>query len=312
MLRSMALKSLAIAASLSVLVAATSQAAEVAYRYTSVDGIKIFYREAGDPRKPTILMLHGFPSSSHEFRDVIPLLSTDFHVLAPDYPGMGYSEVPSAEKFTPTFEHLADLTENFLAGLGEEQVIVYMTDFGGPVGMRLAVKHPDWISGIVFQNAVISVDGIDPARRLRDEAISGSPTAEKRAVAESHVSLSTALLLYQHGARNPVGLNPDAWTNDAAALENLESRRIMTDLQLDIPANVAAFPTWQKYLRVHQPRTLVVWGRNDPIFLPAGAEAVKKEVPSAEIHYYDTGHFALEEDYIDIAAQIRKFFTISN
>ncbi|PCE22258.1 hypothetical protein BWP39_21525 [Paraburkholderia acidicola] len=284
------------------------QAADVSYKYSTVDGIKIFYREAGDKSKPTLLLLHGFPSSSHEFRDLIPLIEQNFHIVAPDYPGMGYSDAPPADRFAPTFDNVTAVIEKFVASLGDPHLIVYMTDFGGPVGMRLAVHHPDWISGLIFQNAIVSEAGVDPARRQRDDAISGEITPAKRALAESHVSLATALLLYQHGARNPAALNPDAWTNDAVALANPDSRRIMTDLQLDIPQNVAAFPAWQAYLRTYQPRTLVVWGKNDPIFLPAGAAAVKQLVPDASVRYYDTGHFALEEDHVDIAAQINAFF----
>jgi len=289
-----------------------AQAADVSYHYATVDGIKIFYREAGEKSKPTILLLHGFPSSSHEFRDLIPLLSSNFHVLAPDYPGMGYSEAPAADRFKPTFENVSILVEDFVRSFGNPHLILYMTDFGGPVGMRMAVRHPDWIDGLVFQNAVISEAGVDPSRRKRDAAITGEITPEKRALAESHVSLATALLLYQHGARNPAGLNPDAWTNDAVALANPDSRRIMADLQLDIPNNVASFPVWQAYLRMHQPRTLVVWGKNDPIFLPAGAEAVRQEVSDASVYYYNTGHFALEEDHVDIARQINKFFSVAH
>ncbi|MFM0125746.1 alpha/beta hydrolase [Paraburkholderia sp. RL18-101-BIB-B] len=296
-----------LAASVFTVACAGTQAADVSYHYATIDGIKIFYREAGEKSKPTLLLLHGFPSSSHEFRDLIPLLSDNFHVVAPDYPGMGYSDAPPADRFTPTFDNVTAVIEKFVVGLGDPHLVVYMTDFGGPVGMRMAVHHPDWISGLIFQNAIVSVAGVDPARRKRDEAITGEITPEKRALAQSHVSLATALLLYQHGARNPTALNPDAWTNDAVALANPDSRRIMTDLQLNIPSNVASFPVWQAYLRTHQPRTLVVWGKNDPIFLPGGAEAVKQEVPDASVHYYDTGHFALEEDHVDIARQIKQF-----
>jgi pimeloyl-ACP methyl ester carboxylesterase len=268
----------ALAASVVTLACAGTQAAEVSYHYATVDGIKVFYREAGEKSKPMLLLLHGFPSSSHEFRDLIPLLSDNFHVVAPDYPGMGYSDAPPADKFTPTFDNVTAVIEKFVVGLGDPHLIVYMTDFGGPVGMRMAVHHPDWISGLIFQNAIISVAGVDPSRRKRDEAISGEITPEKRALAESHVSLATALLLYQHGARNPAALNPDAWTNDAVALANPDSRRIMTDLQLNIPSNVASFPVWQAYLRTHQPRTLVVWGKNDPIFL-AGPKPSNRKCP---------------------------------
>jgi pimeloyl-ACP methyl ester carboxylesterase len=287
---------------------ATAQTADVSYQYADIDGIRIFYREAGDRSKPTLLLLHGFPSSSHEFRDLIPPLAEDFHIIAPDYPGMGYSDAPAADRFTPTFDNVATVIEALITRLSAQHVILYMTDFGGPVGMRIAVRHPEWISGLIFQNAVISVSGVDPARRARDEKLAGAATAEKRALAESHVSLATALLLYQHGARHPDALNPDAWTVDAASIADPERKRIMTDLQLDIPSNIASYPAWQKYLHTYQPRTLVVWGKNDPLFVPAGAEAIRKEVPDALVRYYDTGHFALEEDHADIANQIDRYF----
>lgn len=286
-----------------------SAAEPVRYKFATVDGIKIFYREAGDPKKPTILLLHGFPSSSHMFRDLIPLLSSRFHLLAPDYPGMGYSGAPAADKFTATFDSIAGVIEKFVRQVGEEKLIVYMQDFGGPVGMRLAVRHPEWIAGLIIQNTPISLDGWDPARLKDVQANAGPETPEKRAAAESRVVPATALFLYQHGARNPAGLNPDAWTNDGYALGQPENKRIMTDLQLDIPSNLDLYPTWQAYLRTHEPRTLVVWGRGDPLFAPAGAEAVKAEVPAAEIRYYDTGHFALEEDSADIARQIIRVFS---
>jgi pimeloyl-ACP methyl ester carboxylesterase len=285
-----------------------AHATEVAYKYATVDDIKIFYREAGDPGKPTILLLHGFPSSSHQFRDLIPLLADNFHVLAPDYPGMGYSEAPPAEKFTPTFDNLTKVMTDFVEKLGDRRLIVYMTDFGGPVGMRMAVSHPEWIAGLVFQNANISLDGVDPARLKRNQENAAGITPARRAEAEAHVSMATALLLYKQGTRNPVALNPDAWTNDEHALSDPEARRIMTDLQLDTPANIALFPVWQDYMRTRQPKSLVVWGTGDRFFLPAGADAIQQLVPATEVHRYDTGHFALEEDHVDIAKQINRFF----
>lgn len=286
-------------------------AAEVSYRYATVGEIKIFYREAGDPGKPTILLLHGFPSSSHQFRDLIPLLSANFHVVAPDYPGMGHSEAPPADRFTPTFDDLTKVMTEFVEKLGDRHLIVYMTDFGGPVGMRMAVSHPDWIAGLVFQNANISLDGVDPARLKRNQENAAGITPARRAEAAAHVSMATALRLYKDGTRNPDALNPDAWTNDEPALLDPESRRIMIDLQLDTPANIALFPVWQDYLRTRRPKTLVVWGKGDRFFLPAGADAIKKLVPAAEVHNYDTGHFALEEDHVDIAKQINRFFAPS-
>jgi pimeloyl-ACP methyl ester carboxylesterase len=283
-------------------------AAEVTYKFASVDGIRIFYREAGDPQKPTILLLHGFPSSSHMFRDLIPELDERFHVIAPDYPGMGNSEAPSATAFTATFDSVAGVMEKFVQTIGAPKAILYMQDFGGPIGMRLATRRPDWVRGIVIQNIPVSLDGWEPSRLAAVQASVGPQTPAKRAAAESRVVLATALFLYRHGARNPGGMNLDAWTNDAFALNNPESRRVMTDLQLDIPSNLSLYGEWQDYLRARQPKTLVVWGDGDPIFVPRGADAIKDFVPGAQIHHYNTGHFALEEEHSDIARQIIRVF----
>ncbi len=242
----------------------------VSYEFRDVDGIKIFYREAGDPRKPTILLLHGFPSSSHMFRDLIPALDERFHVVAPDYPGMGNSEAPPAEKFEASFDSVAAVIEKFVREIRVSNAILYMQDFGGPVGMRLAAKHPEWVRGIVIQNTPVSLDGWEPSRLKAIQGNIGPETPEKRAAAEGRVVLATDLFLYQHGTRDAAALNPDAWTNDAFALSNAQSRRIMTDLQLDIPSNLSQYQKWQDYLRAHQPKTLVVWGDGDPDFRTAG------------------------------------------
>jgi pimeloyl-ACP methyl ester carboxylesterase len=297
-----------LALALSVGVFSNAAAAEVSYKFIEVDGIKIFYREAGNPQKPTILLLHGFPSSSHMFRDLIPALDERFHVIAPDYPGMGNSEAPPAAKFKASFDSVATVIETFVQELHVSNVILYMQDFGGPVGMRLATKHPEWVRGIVIQNIPVSLDGWEPSRLKAIQGSIGPETPEKRAAAEGRVVLATDLFLYRHGARDPAALNPDAWTNDAFALSNAESRRIMTDLQLDIPSNLSLYPTWQDYLRTHQPKTLVVWGDGDPIFVPRGADAIKDFVPQAEVRHYNTGHFALEEEHGDIARQIIRLF----
>lgn len=280
----------------------------VQYRHAVVDGISLFYREAGDPRKPTILLLHGFPSSSFMFRDLIPLLSSQFHLVAPDYPGMGYSEAPPASKLTVTFDNVAGVVGDFVAQQHLTRYILYMQDFGGPVGMRLALKHPEQVAGLIIQNTPISLDGWVPARLKAVEANAGPTTPEKRAAAEARVVEATAIQLHQAGAAHPERLNPDSWADDAFALSDPEKRRIMTDLQLDIPTNLKLYPSWQDYIRTRKPRTLVVWGRNDPIFAAAGAETIKKLNPAAEVHLYDTGHFALNEESVDIAAQIRRFF----
>jgi pimeloyl-ACP methyl ester carboxylesterase len=289
--------------------AGEAHADAVQYRHATVDGMSIFYREAGDPDNPTIVLLHGFPSSSFMFRDLIPLLSGQFHLVAPDYPGMGYSEAPPADKFTATFDSVADVVDNFVTQLHLTKYILYMQDFGGPVGMRIALKHPEKVTGLIIQNTPVSLDGWDPARLKAVQANAGPATPEKRAAAESRVIEATAIQLHQAGAAHPEALNPDSWADDAFALSDPEKKRIMTDLQLDIPTNVGLYPAWQDYIRANKPRTLVVWGRNDPIFAAAGAETVKKLNPSAEVHLYNTGHFALNEESADIAARIRRFFT---
>jgi pimeloyl-ACP methyl ester carboxylesterase len=301
-------KAIVAAATCLGLSAGAVQADGVHYRYATVDGIKIFYREAGDPHAPTIVLLHGFPSSSFMFRDLIPLLAGRFHLVAPDYPGMGYSEAPPASQFTPTFDNLAVVVDDFVTQMHLTRYILYMQDFGGPVGMRLAMKHPERVAGLVIQNSPVSLGGWDPARLKAVQALAGPVTPEKRAAVEARVVEATAITLHQAGAAHPERLNPDSWADDAFALSDPEKRRIMTDLQLDIPTNLNAYPAWQDYIRARKPRTLVVWGRNDPLFGAAGAEAVKTLNPAAEVHLYDTGHFALNEDSADIAAEIRRFF----
>lgn len=280
----------------------------VKYKFVNVEGSKIFYREAGDPRKPTIVLLHGFPSSSHMFRDLIPELDDRFHVIAPDYPGMGNSEPPNGAKSKVTFDTVTDSVEKFVDKIGVSSAILYMQDFGGPVGMRLAVRRPEWIRGLVIQNIPISLDGWEASRLTAVQASKGPETPAKRTAAEGRVVLATDMFLYRHGARRPEELNPDAWTNDAFALANPDSRRVMTDLQLDIPSNLELYPVWQNYLRTKHPKTLVVWGDGDPIFVPRGADAVRDFVPDAVVRHYDTGHFALEEEHVDIARRVIEMF----
>ncbi|MFJ5299010.1 alpha/beta fold hydrolase [Pseudomonas sp. NPDC088368] len=282
--------------------------AQTEYRYVTLDGGKMFYREAGDLRNPTILLLHGFPSSSHMFRDLIPELAAHFHVLAPDYPGMGNSDAPASGDHPLTFDVLAETVDTFVRRMGIGSAVIYMQDFGGPVGMRIATLHPDWVRGLVIQNTPMTLDGWQPARLQAIQAASILKPVEKRDAAQARVSVATDLFLYRHGARDPGTLNPDAWVNDALALSDPDKRRAMTDLQLDILSNLALYPKWQAYLRASHPPTLVVWGDGDPIFAPRGADAIKDILPSAEIVHYNTGHFALEEDHLDIAKRINNKF----
>lgn len=283
-------------------------AEKITYHYADVGGIKIFYREAGDANKPTLLLLHGFPSSSHMFRELIPRLSPYFHIIAPDYPGAGNSEAPSADKFTPTFANLADVMEALVVKLGLAHFRVYMQDFGGPVGFRLAVKHPEWIDGLIIQNANAYLDGLS-AHFLKDvRERSGVLTAEQRAAVDKIVSLEATRFLYLHGTRKPDDVSPDGLNMDAYTLQNPDSHRIQAALIANYYTNVERYPKWQEFLRDKQPPTLIVWGRNDVIFLPAGAEAFKRDVPKVEVHFYDTGHFALEEDVEPISVDIIRFF----
>lgn len=268
----------------------------------------VLSRGGREINKPTILLLHGFPSSSHMFRKLIPELAPFFHVLAPDYPGMGNSDAPSIDAPALTFDTVARSMDSLIQQLRINGAIIYMQDFGGPVGMRLASRHPEWVRGLVIQNTPLSMDGWDPVRLKAVQADVGAPISEARAKAQSRVALSTDLLLYRHGARDPGGLDPDAWANDAYALGDPEKRRAMTDLQLNIGSNLELYPLWQTYLRKYHPTTLVVWGDKDPIFVPQGADAIKTFVPEAHIYHYNTGHFALEEDYRDIARRIIQVF----
>jgi pimeloyl-ACP methyl ester carboxylesterase len=286
------------------LLAWDAAAQEVSYHTMQVNGDSVFYREAGAPGRPTIVLLHGFPSSSHMFRDLIPALAGQFHVLAPDYPGMGYSAAPLELRGAVTFDSVAETIERFVARAGQGKVILYMQDFGGPVGMRLAVKHPEWIAGLIFQNTPVSLDGWAPERLAAVQAGALADPVTRRAAATQRVTLATAQFLYRQGARHPEQLNPDAWASDAYALGIADDRRVMTDLQVDIAANLPLYADWQKYLKTQRPPALVVWGDGDPLFPAAGAEAIRRLLPSADVVHYATGHFALEEEGADIARRI--------
>lgn len=288
----------------SMMLACDAAPQDVSYHTMQVNGDQVFYREAGDPGLPTIVLLHGFPSSSHMFRDLIPALAGQFHVLAPDYPGMGHSAAPPAQRGAVTFDSVAETIERFVARACHGKVIVYMQDFGGPVGMRLAVRHPDSIAGLIFQNTPVSLDGWAPDRLAAVQAGASADPAARRVAAAQRVTLATAQFLYRQGARHPEQLNPDAWASDAYALSLDDDRRVMTDLQVDIASNLPLYPGWQAYLKIQRPPTLVVWGDGDPLFPAAGADAIKQLLPSAEVVHYATGHFALEEEGADIARRI--------
>lgn len=285
---------------------AAAPGAAMTYHYATIDGIKVFYREAGDPKKPTILLLHGYPSSSHMFRELIPLLSADFHLVAPDYPGFGYSDAPGPGTFEATFAHLTQVMEHFVQTLGLKHFSIYMQDFGGPVGFRLAVLHPEWIDRLIIQNANAYDEGLAPSVREGNARRAAKPASEGELKFELGPDL--AHLLYQKGARAPEAMNPDAWSLDEWAMNQPGHKRIAAALLNDYNTNILSYPAWQAYLRTHKPRTLIVWGKGDPIFLVPGAEAYKRDVPKATLQLLDTSHFALEEDSRAIAQAVRAFF----
>lgn len=277
------------------------------YKTTQVDGLKIFYREAGDPARPTIVLLHGFPSSSHMFRDLIPKLSGRHHVIAADMPGFGYSDQPSAAQFTYSFSHLTDVMDDFITSVGVKRYSIYVMDYGAPVGFRLFVKHPERIQAIVSQNGNAYTDGLSPFWAENLVPYWTNKTAETERKPAGLLSLGTTMFQYTQGFRDPADVSPDAYTSDQAILDRPGNREIQLALFYDYRTNVAQYDQWHAALRRVHPPLLAVWGKNDPIFIPPGAEAFRRDVPEAEVHFVNTGHFALEEDSDKIADYMLDF-----
>lgn len=294
-----------------LILAATAQAETsmntVQYRREKVDGFSIFYREAGDKSRPTILLLHGFPSSSHMFRDLIPKLASQFHVVAPDYPGFGYSDMPPVESFDYSFDHLATMMEKFLKQTGNTKFFVYLQDYGGPVGFRIATRHPEWVEGLIIQNANAYDEGVSAAIKDLLGPIWKKRDSQTEARLLPMFELDNTKFQYQSGARNKDAMNPDSWTHDQFLLDRPGSKLIQLELQATYYKNLELYEGWHRYFREKQPPTLVVWGRRDPIFTEAGALAYKKDLKNIEIHLLETGHFALEEDCLVIAEKIIAF-----
>ena len=279
------------------------------HRNAVIDGLNIFYREAGPENAPTIVLLHGFPSSSHMYRELIPQLADRYHVIAPDYIGFGHSSMPSVTEFEYTFDNLAAVIEKLLFGpLGLERFSIYLQDYGAPVGFRIASKHPDAITGIVVQNGNAYVEGISPAFDPM-KPFWADRTAETELPVRQLLSAGTTKFQYTHGARNPEAISPDGYTVDQLFLDRPGNDAIQLNLLHNYPTNVALYEEWHQYFRQSQPPMLIAWGRNDPFFTEDGARAFLRDLPKAELHLLDTGHFALEECGRFIAGRIREFLS---
>lgn len=281
----------------------------VRHRTTAVNGLRIFYREGGPADAPTLVLLHGFPAASHQYARLMDRLRDRVHVIAPDYPGFGYSSAPASSNdggdFDYTFDHLADVTESFLATLSIDRFFIYVFDFGAPVGYRIATRHPEWVRGVIAQNGNAYEAGLGPNmqpaiqywadREGMDAAIRGVLTLE--ATRGQHLE----------GAADPELINPDSWTLDQHWLDEPGRAQIMLDLLYDYRSNVALYPQWQAWMREHQPPMLLPWGRNDQFFPEAGARAYLSDLANAELHLLDTGHFALDDHLDTIAGLVAEF-----
>ncbi|MGN6236169.1 alpha/beta fold hydrolase [Dyella sp.] len=277
------------------------------YRSTDVDGFNVFYREAGRPGAPKLLLLHGFPSSSHMFRDLIPLLADRFHIVAPDLPGFGQSAMPPRDAFTYTFDHLAQVIDRFTEVVGFERFVVYVFDYGAPVGLRIAMKHPERIAGIVSQNGNAYVEGLSEGWNPIQTYWS-DPSQKNRDALRAFLAPEATRWQYVHGVPDESQISPDGIALDNHYLARPGSDEIQLDLFGDYQSNVALYPAFQAYFRAHRPRFLAIWGKHDPFFLPPGAEAFKRDLPDADVRFLDTGHFALETHAGEIATAIGDVF----
>ena len=278
----------------------------VTYRSVEIGGVSIFYREAGDPQNPTLLLLHGYPSSSFMFRGLIADLSDHFHLIAPDYPGFGSSDTPPIAEFAYTFDHLAEIMEQFLAALSLDRFSLYVQDYGAPRGLRLAAKHPEWIEALIVQNGNAYEEGFTSAWE-GTKALWQNRNAETEAAVADFFTLASTRSGYVSGVRDVSHLSPDTWNLDQSFLDRPVNRAAQLELMYDYRSNLPLYPRWQEYFRTSQPRTLIVWGKGDPFFRVEGATAYLRDLPQAELHLLDTGHFALEEDGPAIAEHIRAF-----
>ena len=280
---------------------------DIHYRTVTVDGIDIFYREAGDPKAPTILLLHGFPTSSHMFRDLIPLLADRFHLIAPDYPGFGYSACPPVDEFEYTFDHITDVMEHVVDALGLTRYAIYMQDFGGPIGFRLATRRPMQVRALIIQNANAYDEGVSQGVKDVVLRVWRERTPETEARLKQLFELPATKRQYLEGVPDPSKVSPDAWEHAQWGMDRPGNREIQFALHANYGSNIEHYEEWHAYFRKYQPPTLITWGKGDFVFLPAGAEAYRKDLKQVELHMLDAGHFALESNAAEIAGFIRAF-----
>ena len=271
-----------------------------------IDGVKIFYREAGNPQSPALLLLHGFPTSSHQFRDLLLALAENYHVIAPDMPGFGFSDMPSREVYSYSFDNIAETIARFTEAVKLDRFAIYIFDYGAPIGMRLALRNPERIRAIITQNGNAYVEGVSAAFGPI-QAYWNNPSPENRDALRGMLTAGTTVFQYTHGAAVPALIDPASYTLDQALLDRPGNDEIQLDLFLDYQSNVALYPAFQAYLREHQPKLLAVWGRRDPFFVPAGAEAFRRDVPEADIQFVESGHFPLESAFDETLAHITRF-----
>ena len=278
----------------------------IRYQFAAVDGTRIFYREAGKKDSPPLLLLHGFPTSSHMFRNLIPALANDYYVIAPDLPGFGFSDSPDRSRFSYTFANLAKVIEEFTQAIALKNYAIYVFDYGAPVGLRLALAHPERVTAIISQNGNAYEEGLsegwNPIQKYWKQ-----PTPANRAGLREFLLPEATRWQYVHGVSDESLVAPEAYKLDSALLGRPGNDEIQLDLFLDYASNVALYPKFQEYFRTKRPPLLAVWGKNDPFFLPPGAEAFKRDNPTAEVHFFDTGHFALETHVEEIGNAMRDF-----
>ena len=276
------------------------------YHTADVDGFKVFYREAGAVGRPKLLLLHGFPSSGHMFRDLIPLLSDRYHLIAPDLPGFGQSDMPARDRFSYSFDNLAKVIDRFTEVVGFDRFAIYIFDYGAPTGLRIALKHPERVTAIITQNGNAYEEGLSEGWNPI-QAYWKDPSAANRNALRAFLAPQSTRWQYTHGVKDETLVSPDGTALDNAYLARPQADEVQLDLFRDYQSNVALYPQFQAYFRQHQPKLLAVWGRHDPFFLPPGAEAYQRDIPNARIRFFDTGHFALETHAREIADEIRDF-----